>query len=144
MVNVFTMRSKSPASIRISAIGGRPADLRWLQEVLVPPGVDVEVVDLGDRVDVGVRYRDEEIGVIGDLITGERAIRTTGPLESALAQFALHLVDQLEAARRSGAQPEGPHRSVIDEMAAVAGATVIRPASDAPSPGAGPTSNPGP
>jgi len=121
----MTMRSESPASIRIAAVGGIDADLGWLRGIVVPAGVDVEFVDLGRRVDVAASHGDLTVTVIADLGTGERAIRTNGPVESALTRFVLHMVQQRQIAERSATLRAQPRSSMIQDFALLDGAVVL-------------------
>lgn len=91
----------------------------------MPAGVEVEVVDLGHRVDVAASYGDQTVTVIADLDTGERAIRTNGPIDSALTHYVLHMVQQRQIAERSSTLRAEPRSSTIQDFARLDGAVVL-------------------
>ncbi|GGL07755.1 hypothetical protein JOE58_002612 [Curtobacterium luteum] len=95
------MGKRAPAVIRVTAVGGQPANLTWLAQVVIPAHVEVEFVDFGHRADIVITHEDEEISVVGDLRTGERVIQTNGDHQSPIIDLALLLLEaRLEDGRR--------------------------------------------
>jgi hypothetical protein len=73
-----------PASIRVTAVGGGHLPLRQVAPFTVPEGVQVEVADLGYRVNLVVTRGDEEVGVIIDYAATQLLIESNGAAESPL------------------------------------------------------------
>lgn len=90
-----------PTSITVTTNGSQDLDLRWLRSLVVPARVQMEVVDLGWRCDVSLARRGEHVVVIGDLLTGERVVRSDGARASPLVQFALFVFQQRQAVART-------------------------------------------
>lgn len=125
------MGKEGPAVIRVTAVGGHPVHLGWTSSILVPADVEIEFVDFGSRVECVVTRRDEQVGVVCDLDTGERAFQTNGHPASLVARLALACVDARQAYgstspdRKQQPSPFLP----IAAIAELGGAEYVQPAS---------------
>ncbi len=57
VITVISMGKRAPAVIRVTAVGGQPANLTWLAQVVIPAHVEVEFVDFGHRADIVITTR---------------------------------------------------------------------------------------
>ncbi|WP_345372977.1 hypothetical protein [Frondihabitans cladoniiphilus] len=87
------MAIRRSARLTVTGRDGLVTELGWLRGLRLYPGMEVDAVDLGSRLDVVVTRSGEEVTVFGDLSTGERVVRFNGLPESPLVQFALDMVE---------------------------------------------------
>ena len=137
------MSELGPAAIRIVRIGGSSIDLRWVRGMIVPPGYQIDVADLGTRAEVSVVRGNEVVGATVDLTTGERQVETTAPTGSSVVRVAMVLLDLLIVGRGvNGADRTFARlRDVVTVSPALPAGSVLRASSAIPLPSRASTVN---
>ncbi|KQQ28658.1 hypothetical protein ASF54_08415 [Frondihabitans sp. Leaf304] len=89
------------------------ARTEWMQDLSVPTGVEVDVIDFGYRVTITVSDSQDRVTLIADLGTGDAAQASSAPDAAPLVRFG-----RLILARRmafAAAEP-GPVREPTTEL----------------------------
>jgi len=85
------MVGRKSAMIRVVGVGGQAVELSWLQGVVLPRGVRVDVADTGTRIDVTAQLGVGTMSVVADVSTGVRVAEEVHQPSTELRA----LVDQL-------------------------------------------------
>lgn len=101
------MTGSEAARITIVGIDGTELDLTWLQQIRVPPGVRVEVADVGYRIDLVVSSGAAHVALVVDVATGEVLVEERLNATADLEAVALHVASARKGARTGagGAEP---------------------------------------
>lgn len=108
--------ARGQAVVRLATLSGQPADLSRLSKLVVPAGVDIEIVDLGWRCNVIVTADDRQVTVIGDLDSGRRLISSAASELTDLVDLASEVLRRMRATRDSNYSAEEVG-STLDDIA---------------------------
>lgn len=103
----------------MATLNGRPAELSWLAGLVVPPGVELEVIDVGWRCDVIVTDGERQLTVIGDLATGDRLLSATSDELEALASLALLVLEKKQQWQADDGSGVEGRPAILRQLAAV-------------------------
>lgn len=111
--------ARGQAVVRLTTLSGQPADLSRLSKLVVPSGIEIEIVDLGWRCNVVATADDGQIAVIGDLESGRRLISSAAPELENLVAVASEVLRCMRATRNVNHSDEALSSSTLDDIAAL-------------------------